>query len=147
MIRKSLRDSCFGFYGLRGGIIAVRHDFPARLRLTSGGALAIKLDLSTTHIPNTKVRLMNKGELIDAVAAAADLTKTDATKAVEAFVDTVTRALKKGDQVSIVGFGSFVVKARAARQGRNPKTGEAITIAASNVPGFKAGKALKDAVN
>ncbi|MGD9387492.1 MAG: HU family DNA-binding protein [Gammaproteobacteria bacterium] len=90
---------------------------------------------------------MNKGELIDAVAAAADLTKTDATKAVEAFVDTVTRALKKGDQVSIVGFGSFVVKARAARQGRNPKTGEAITIAASNVPGFKAGKALKDAVN
>jgi DNA-binding protein HU-beta len=90
---------------------------------------------------------MNKGELIDAVAAAADLTKSDATKAVEAFVDTVTRALKKGDQVSIVGFGSFVVKSRAARQGRNPKTGETITIAASNVPGFKAGKALKDAVN
>ncbi|NHA15495.1 HU family DNA-binding protein [Thioalkalivibrio sp. XN279] len=90
---------------------------------------------------------MNKGELIDAVAAAADLTKTDATKAVEAFVDTVTRALKKGDQVSIVGFGSFSVKARAARQGRNPKTGETITIAASKVPGFKAGKALKDAVN
>ena len=90
---------------------------------------------------------MNKGELIDAVAAAADLTKSDATKAVEAFVDTVTRALKKGEQVSIVGFGSFSVKARAARQGRNPKTGEAITISASNVPGFKAGKALKDAVN
>ncbi len=90
---------------------------------------------------------MNKGELIDAVAAAADLTKSDATKAVEAFVDTVTRALKKGDQVSIVGFGSFSVKARAARQGRNPKTGETITIRASKVPGFKAGKALKDAVN
>jgi len=90
---------------------------------------------------------MNKGELIDAVAAAADLSKSDATKAVEAFVDTVTHALKKGDQVSIVGFGSFVVKARAARQGRNPKTGETITIAASNAPGFKAGKALKDAVN
>lgn len=90
---------------------------------------------------------MNKGELIDAVAAAADLTKSDATKAVEAFVDTVTRALKKGEQVSIVGFGSFAVKARAARQGRNPKTGETITIAASKVPGFKAGKALKDAVN
>jgi DNA-binding protein HU-beta len=90
---------------------------------------------------------MNKGELIDAVAAAADLTKSDATKAVEAFVDTVTRALKKGDQVSIVGFGSFSVKARAARQGRNPKTGETITISASKVPGFKAGKALKDAVN
>ena len=90
---------------------------------------------------------MNKGELIDAVAAAADLTKSDATKAVEAFVDTVTRALKKGEQVSIVGFGSFSVKSRAARQGRNPKTGETITIAASKVPGFKAGKALKDAVN
>lgn len=90
---------------------------------------------------------MNKGELIDAVAAAADLTKSDATKAVEAFVDTVTRTLKKGDQVAIVGFGSFSVKARAARQGRNPKTGETITISASKVPGFKAGKALKDAVN
>jgi DNA-binding protein HU-beta len=90
---------------------------------------------------------MNKGELIEAVAAAADLTKADATKAVEAFVDTVTRALRKGDQVSIVGFGSFAVKSRAARQGRNPKTGETIEIAASRVPGFKAGKALKDAVN
>jgi DNA-binding protein HU-beta len=90
---------------------------------------------------------MNKGELIEAVAAAADLTKTDATKAVEAFVDAVTKALKKGDQVAIVGFGSFSVKSRAARQGRNPKTGETINIAASRVPGFKAGKALKDAVN
>lgn len=90
---------------------------------------------------------MNKGELIEAVAAAADLTKADATKAVEAFVDTVTRALKKGDQVSILGFGGFAVKSRAARQGRNPKTGETIEIAATRVPGFKAGKALKDAVN
>lgn len=90
---------------------------------------------------------MNKGELIDAVAAAADLSKADATKAVEAFVDSVTRALKNGEQVSIVGFGSFSVKDRAARQGRNPKTGETINIKASRVPGFKAGKALKDAVN
>ena len=90
---------------------------------------------------------MNKGELIEAVAAAADLTKTDATKAVEAFVDAVTKTLKKGDQVAIIGFGSFSVKSRAARQGRNPKTGETINIAASRVPGFKAGKALKDAVN
>lgn len=90
---------------------------------------------------------MNKGELIEAVAAAADLTKADATKAVEAVVDTITRALKKGDQVAIVGFGSFAVKSRAARQGRNPKTGETINIPASRVPGFKAGKALKDAVN
>jgi len=90
---------------------------------------------------------MNKGELIEAVAAAADLTKADATKAVEAFVNSVTRALKNGEQVSIVGFGSFSVKSRAARQGRNPKTGETIDIKASRVPGFKAGKALKDAVN
>jgi DNA-binding protein HU-beta len=90
---------------------------------------------------------MNKGELIEAVAAAADLTKADATKAVEAFVETVTRALRKGEQVAIVGFGSFSVKSRAARQGRNPKTGETINIAATRIPGFKAGKALKDAVN
>ena len=90
---------------------------------------------------------MNKGELIEAVAAAADLTRADATKAVEAVVDTITRALRRGDQVSIVGFGSFAVKSRAARQGRNPKTGETIHIPASRVPGFKAGKALKDAVN
>jgi DNA-binding protein HU-beta len=90
---------------------------------------------------------MNKGELIEAVAAAADLTKADATKAVEAFIDTVTRTLKKGDQVAIIGFGSFSVKSRAARQGRNPKSGEPINIPASRVPGFKAGKALKDAVN
>ncbi len=90
---------------------------------------------------------MNKGELIEAVAAAADLSKADATKAVEAFVDTVTKSLKKGDQVAIIGFGSFSVKDRAARQGRNPKTGAPIDIPASRVPGFKAGKALKDAVN
>lgn len=90
---------------------------------------------------------MNKGELIEAVATAADLTKADATKAVEAFVETVTKTLKKGDQVAIVGFGSFSVKSRAARQGRNPKTGDPINIPASRVPGFKAGKALKDAVN
>jgi DNA-binding protein HU-beta len=90
---------------------------------------------------------MNKGELIEAVAAAADLTKADASKAVEAVLDSITRALKKGDQVAIVGFGSFSVKSRAARQGRNPKTGAAIDIPASRVPGFKAGKALKDAVN
>jgi DNA-binding protein HU-beta len=90
---------------------------------------------------------MNKGELIEAVASAADLTRADATKAVEAFIDSVTRALKKGDQVAIVGFGSFSVKSRAARQGRNPKTGAPIDIPASRVPGFKAGKGLKDAVN
>lgn len=90
---------------------------------------------------------MNKGELIDAVAASAGLSRADATKAVDAVLDNVTSTLAGGDAVSLVGFGTFSVKARAARMGRNPRTGEAIQIKASKVPGFKAGKALKDAVN
>ncbi|MFT3756668.1 MAG: HU family DNA-binding protein [Pseudoxanthomonas sp.] len=90
---------------------------------------------------------MNKNELIDAVAEAAGLSKTDAGRAVDAVVASVTGALKQGDAVTLVGFGSFQVKARAARTGRNPKTGEDIQIPASNNPVFKAGKALKDAVN
>jgi DNA-binding protein HU-beta len=90
---------------------------------------------------------MNKGDLIDVVADDAGLSKADATRAVDAVIGAVTKALKSDQQVSLVGFGTFVVKKRAARQGRNPRTGETIQIAASNVPGFKAGKALKDAVN
>ena len=90
---------------------------------------------------------MNKAELIEAVAADANLSKADAGRAVDAVVDSITSALSKGQQVSVVGFGTFGVKHRAARSGRNPRTGETIQIAASNVPGFKAGKALKDAVN
>jgi DNA-binding protein HU-beta len=90
---------------------------------------------------------MNKAELVDAVASAANLSKADAGRAVDAVVNSVTAALKKGQQVSVVGFGTFGVKHRAARSGRNPRTGETIKINASNVPGFKAGKALKDAVN
>ncbi len=90
---------------------------------------------------------MNKGDLIDAVASAAGLSRADATKAVDATLDTVQSTLASGGSVSLVGFGTFSVKARAARMGRNPRTGEQIHIAASNVPGFKAGKALKDAVN
>ncbi len=90
---------------------------------------------------------MNKAELIDAIADSADLPKASASRALEAVLDTVTNALKDGDQVSLVGFGTFAVKDRAARTGRNPKTGEPIQIAAAKVPGFKAGKALKDAVN
>jgi len=90
---------------------------------------------------------MNKGDLIEAVAESAGLSKADAGRAVDAMVDSVTDALKKGTQVSLVGFGTFSVKKRAARTGRNPRTGETIQIKASNVPGFKAGKALKDAVN
>lgn len=90
---------------------------------------------------------MNKTELIDAIAASADLSKADAGRALDAVVEAVTDTLKKGDQVSLVGFGTFAVKHRAAREGRNPQTGATIQIKASNVPGFKAGKALKDAVN
>ena len=90
---------------------------------------------------------MNKGELIDVVADDAGLSKADATRAVDAVITAITKALKKGDQVALVGFGTFAVKERAARQGRNPRTGETIQIDASHVPGFKAGKALKDAVN
>ena len=90
---------------------------------------------------------MNKTELIDAIAAAADLTKADSGRALDAVLDSVTAALQKGDQVALVGFGTFSVKARAARTGRNPQTGAEIQIAAANVPGFKAGKALKEAVN
>jgi DNA-binding protein HU-beta len=90
---------------------------------------------------------MNKAELIEAVAASADLSKASAARAVDAVIDAVAGALKGGDQVSMVGFGTFLVRDRAARTGRNPKTGEPISIAASRVPSFKAGKALKDAVN
>jgi DNA-binding protein HU-beta len=90
---------------------------------------------------------MNKGDLIEVVADDAGLSKADATRAVDAMIGAVTKALKNGKQVSLVGFGTFAVRKRAARQGRNPRTGETIQIAASKVPGFKAGKALKDAVN
>jgi DNA-binding protein HU-beta len=90
---------------------------------------------------------MNKAELIDAVSGQTGLAKADATKAVDAVFDSITAALKSGDTVSLLGFGTFVVKGRAARSGRNPRTGETIEIPASKVPGFKAGKALKDAVN
>lgn len=90
---------------------------------------------------------MNKTDLIDAVAEDTGLSKADASRAVDAVFDSVAGALKKGDKVSLVGFGTFLVRERAARQGRNPKTGETITIAAGKSPAFKAGKGLKDAVN
>jgi len=89
---------------------------------------------------------MNKSDFVAAVADATELTKVDAGRAVEAFIDTVTKALKKGDTVTLVGFGTFSVRKRAARQGRNPQTGETIKIKASKSPAFKAGKALKDAL-
>ncbi len=90
---------------------------------------------------------MNKSELIDAVAAAGDISKAKAAQAVDGMTSAVTKALSKGDQVTLVGFGTFSVRERAARTGRNPRTGEEIKIAAAKIPAFKAGKALKDAVN
>jgi DNA-binding protein HU-beta len=90
---------------------------------------------------------VNKSELIDRIAEAANLTKADAGRALDATVGAVTEALKSGDAVTLVGFGTFAVKERAARTGRNPQTGKEIQIAASKTPSFKAGKSLKDAVN
>lgn len=89
---------------------------------------------------------MNKTELTEAVAEQADLTKADAGRALDAMIDAISKALKKGDTVSLIGFGTFSVKKRAARTGRNPATGETIQIKASKTPGFKAGKAFKDAI-
>ena len=90
---------------------------------------------------------MNKTELIAAVAEKSGISKKDAEKAVSAALTTITEALQAGDKVQLVGFGTFEVAERAAREGRNPKTGETMPIAASKTPKFKAGKALKDMVN
>ena len=89
---------------------------------------------------------MNKTELINAVAEASELSKKDAGKAVDAVFETISNALKNGDKVQLIGFGNFEVRERAARKGRNPQTGEEIEIAASKIPAFSAGKALKEAV-
>ena len=90
---------------------------------------------------------MNKNELIASIASETGLTKTDSAKALDAFVASITNALKKGDEVRLVGFGTFAVTKRAASEGRNPRTGAKIKIAASKQPKFRAGKGLKDAVN
>ena len=90
---------------------------------------------------------MNKQQLVEAMASKSELTKVDAEKALKAFIDTVTEELKNGGKVQLVGFGTFEVAERAERQGRNPKTGETITIPASKSPKFKAGRSLKDIVN
>ncbi|MCG7495824.1 DNA-binding protein HU-beta [Vibrio sp. Of7-15] len=90
---------------------------------------------------------MNKSQLVDKIADNADISKASAGRALDAFIEAVSDTLKEGDQVALVGFGTFSVRERAARTGRNPKTGDEIQIAAAKVPGFKAGKALKDACN
>ena len=90
---------------------------------------------------------MKKGDIVQAVSDAADLSKADASRAIDALINVITKALKAGESVTLTGFGTFAVRTRAARQGRNPQTGATINIDASKNPGFKAGKALKDAVN
>ena len=90
---------------------------------------------------------MNKGDFISGVADTAELSKADGARAVDAMIEVIKKALKKGDTITLVGFGTFSVRKRAARQGRNPQTGATIKIKASKNPAFKAGKALKDAVN
>ena len=90
---------------------------------------------------------MNKSDLIDVVAESAEISKAAAGKAVDAMVNAITKTLKKNDEVTLIGFGTFTVRKRAARTGRNPRTGETITIKAAKIPSFKPGKALKDAVN
>ncbi|MBI2399393.1 MAG: HU family DNA-binding protein [Xanthomonadales bacterium] len=90
---------------------------------------------------------MNKGDIINAIADHAELSKADAGRALDALIEVVKKSLKKGDSVSLVGFGTFAVRKRAARTGRNPRTGATIKIKASKIPAFKAGKALKDAIN
>lgn len=90
---------------------------------------------------------MNKTELIDVMAEGADLSKAAAGRALESAMDAIKKALKKGDMVTLVGFGSFYVGKRAARMGRNPRTGETVEIKAAKIPKFRAGKTLKDGVN
>ena len=90
---------------------------------------------------------MNKGDLVDAIASEADMSKSQAGSVVDAFVSSVTKALKSGDKVTLTGFGTFSVSKRAARDGRNPRTGETIKVAAAHVPKFKAGAGLKGSVN
>lgn len=90
---------------------------------------------------------MNKSDIIDAIAESAELTKADASRALDGFIKAVETSLKAGNPVALVGFGTFSVKERAERKGRNPQTGDEITIKAAKIPAFKAGKSLKDAVN
>jgi len=99
-----------------------------------------------TYIVKNEVKIVNKTELVSIVSEKAGLSKKDADAAISATISAITEALKKDDKVALVGFGTFEVRARAERMGKNPQTGEAIKIAASKVPAFKAGKALKDAL-
>jgi len=107
----------------------------------------IKFPLKYFNLIKEEQNIMNKAELVDAVTSSTNLSKIHAANAVDAVFDSISNALSNGDSVSLIGFGTFSVSERAARTGRNPRTGETINIAANRVPKFKAGKVLKDAVN
>lgn len=118
------------------------------LRLTARPEVGIKVQsYPRARVQKTKGTLVNKAQLIDAIAVAADLPKTVAGKTLDAVLECISKSLSTGDVVALMGFGTFSVKTRAARVGRNPKTGAEIHIKAARVPNFKAGKALKDAVD
>jgi len=138
------RLSCWG----RKARITPRFDQSdiRRLRPRQRPAVAVRRKRWSIENNTKGTSVMNKSELIEAVAQNADLSKAAAARAVDAVVQAITAALKEGDQVTLVGFGTFSVRERAARSGRNPRTGDSIEIRASKVPSFKAGKALKDAV-
>ena len=124
----------------------------ARVRLTRGFAACYKSPLGSSLLPihNTKTERglnVNKSEMIDAIAKSADISKAAAGRALDGTVKAITASLKKGGMVTLVGFGTFYVGKRAARNGRNPQTGTPIKIKAARVPKFRSGKALKDAVN
>jgi len=118
-----------------------------KLRATSTTAMRFLSPQPAEPVRKGSSKPMNKNEFIEGVSEAAGLSKADAGRAVDAVISTITNALKAGNTVSLIGFGTFDVRNRAARTGRNPRTGEEIQIAAAKNPGFKAGKALKDAVN
>ncbi len=116
------------------------------LAITYAGGDTLSL-IGKSYSTTKEESIVNKSELVKAIAEKADVTKDVAQRALDATTDAVTQALKAGQTVTLVGFGSFQVRARAAREGRNPKTGEKMKIKASKSPSFKAGKLLKDAVN
>ena len=127
------------------GLLDPSFQFP--LSVPAGGIQFPDLRCRMSKHTRGSVDRMNKADFIGAVSAAADLSRADAGRAVDAMIDVIKKALKKGDTISLVGFGTFTVRSRAARSGRNPRTGQTINIEASKNPTFKAGKALKDAVN
>ena len=132
--------------GITATLAALRRSIDPTARHSLGPS-AIAGDHCNAGHPASWSLEMNKTDLIDSVADAANLSKADAGRAVDAVVAAITQALKKGDTVTVVGFGTFLVRTRAARTGRNPRTNESIEIAASNTPAFKPGKGLKDALN